>query len=53
MGEKDGVSSLPLWSESIDPSEAAGKMASASRSSGRPRGKAATAGNLAVPGKED
>lgn len=46
---KDGVSSLPLWSDSTDPSDTAGNMAMASRSSGRPCGNAATAGNLVAP----
>ena len=42
----DGMSSLPLLSESTDPSDTAGNIAIISRSSGRPHGNAVIAGNL-------
>lgn len=46
------MSSLPLWSESTDPSDTAGNIAIASRSSGRPFGNVAIAGSLVAPDKE-
>jgi hypothetical protein len=50
MARKYGASGLPLWSESSDD---CGKVASASRTSGRPLGNAAVTGNFgAAKGKE-